>query len=382
MTNKQLLEIIKKALKGEKYNKKIENEKEVLVQADTNALIPLLFSGVEKDVFSLENYERLKKRFLANVYNDDIQKKIIFKINEIFNENKIDHLFLKGTHLKNVYSESFYRPMGDIDVLIKKDKITSSRVIFKKEDFKNYSRTAEHDVYLYNDYYVEVHRDIYQTENNNDKSSLLRPWDYAIIDNNYQYRFDYAFEAVYLLYHLKKHVLSSGIGLRSVLDISVFLAYYEKEINKETLNKLLKENNLEVFFQTILYINDRAFGVNTIFLDEDFSLEIKDYEEILNYISSSGTHGKGGNINLMAPRVAKKGKFITFLKLIFPKWSFMIENYPWLKYLPFLLPVAYIIRGLKHLFFKTKYTFKKIKSVNTAQKEAEELENVFTKMGL
>lgn len=382
MTNKQLLEIIKKALKNEKYTKKAENEKEILIQADTNGLVPLLFAGVDKNVFSEKNYENLKKRFFANVYSDNKQKEIIKLINKIFNENQIEHIFLKGTHLKNIYPESFYRPMGDIDVLIPKDKINLSRTIFKKEGFKTYSRTAEHDVYLYDDYFVEVHRDIYQKEDNKDNSPLLRPWNFKVEALEYRKRLSYAFEGVYLLYHLKKHVLTSGIGIRSILDISIFFNYYEKQIDKTNLEELLEKTDLKAFFQTVLYINKKALDIDSVFLNSEFKLKDEDYSEILDYITISGTHGKAGNINLMAARVAKKGKLKTFFSLIFPKWSYMKENFLWLKYLPFLLPIAYIIRGFQFLLFKTKYTFKKLINVSKSKEEAEDLDNVFKKMGL
>lgn len=382
MTNKQLLEIIKKALKNEKYTKKAENEKEILIQADTNGLVPLLFKGVDKGVFSEKNYKNLKKRFFANVYSDNKQKEIIKLVNKIFNENKIEHIFLKGTHLKEIYPESYYRPMGDIDVLIPKDKIDFSREIFQKENFKTYSRTAEHDVYLYEGYFVEVHRDIYQKEDTKDNSPLLKPWSFKTEGLNYRKNLLYAFEGVYLLYHLKKHVLTSGIGIRSILDISVFFNYYGKQIDKTSLKELLGKTDLEAFFQTVLYINEKALGVNSTFLNSEFKLKDEDYNQILDYITTSGTHGKAGNINLMAPRVAKKGKFKTFFRLIFPKWDFMKENFPWLKYLPFLLPIAYIIRGLEYLFFKTKYTFKKLLNVSKSKQEAEDLDNIFKKMGI
>ncbi len=385
MTNKQFLEIIKCALKGEKYAKKAEDEKEILIQAETNGLIPLLYVGVDEGVFSSENYKKLKKHFFANVYNDDVQKRLIKKVNEAFNDNCIDHIFLKGTHLKEIYPESYYRPMGDIDVVIRKEKSEESRIIFKEAGFKNYSRTAEHDVYLYDDYFVEVHRYIYVKEGSKDNSPLLRVWDYALKMEHYQYKLDYAFEGLYLLYHLKKHVLSSGIGIRSVLDITIFFNYYEKEINKETLHELLKETNLEMFFQTMLYINKKALDLDSPFLDKDFKVEEEDYQQMLDYICLSGIHGKSGNINVMAPRVAKKGKFRTFLRLVFPTWAYMKENYPWLKYLPFLLPFAYLMRGFKFIFRKRKYTKAKLKELKTAGKnddDVENLEEVFKKMGL
>lgn len=382
MTNNQLLEIVSCALKGEKYQQKSIDEKEIIIQADQNGLLPILFVGIDENYFSKENYEKVQKRFFANVYNDTIQKTIITKVNDTLNSNGFDHLFLKGTHLKQVYPKSYYRPMGDIDVLIKKDKSIASRKVMKNNGFITSSRSAEHDVYLYDTYYVEVHRDIYQKENKKDKSPLTRPWDYAVLVDKNEYRLDYTFEGVYLLYHLKKHVLTSGIGLRSALDITIFFNHYEKEINLEMLNELLKVTNLTQFFQTILYINKKSYDLGCKFLDPKFSLSLENYQEILDYMSKSGTHGKGDGFNEMAPRVAKKGKIKTAFRLVFPKWSHMKESYAWLRYLPFLLPVAYIIRSFRFLFLKTKYTFSKLKRLGSSNTEAEKLDDTFTKMGL
>lgn len=382
MIKLQLLEIISCALKGKKYQKKVIDEKEVLIQADENSLLPLFYVGIEKTCLSKENYDKLQEKFFANVYNDTIQKTVIEKVNHSFNENKFEHIFLKGTHLKEIYQEPYYRPMGDIDVLIKKEDSASSRKVMKDIGFKEYSRTAEHDVYSYQKYFVEVHREIYQKENRNDTSSFLRPWDYAVRLLDCRYRLDYTFEGAYLLYHLKKHVLASGIGLRSILDIPIFFNHYEKEIDLEKLNKLLHENNMKTFFQTILYVNKVAFDLDCAFLDDEFSLKEEEYLDILNYITQSGTHGKGQDFNFMAPRVAKKGKIKTVCRLMFPKWGYMKESYPWLRYLPFLLPIAYIFRGFKFLFLKTKYTFNKLIKVKDSNKEAQDLDDVFRKMGL
>ena len=52
MIKLQLLEIISCALKGKKYQKKVIDEKEVLIQADENSLLPLFYVGIEKTCLS------------------------------------------------------------------------------------------------------------------------------------------------------------------------------------------------------------------------------------------------------------------------------------------------------------------------------------------
>ncbi len=381
-TINQLTKIIGCSLKGTTYKEKIENEKELLIMAQENGMLPLLFNGLEKDSLSPQNYEQLRKRTLNYAHLDQVQHQVIEKINDTFNNHNVEHLFVKGTHIKNLYKETYLRPMGDVDVLIKKENSIKSRKIMKEAGFKSTSRSGAHDVYDFHNNSVEVHRYIYQKENKKDTSILNNPWDYAVLVENKRYRLDYSFEAVYILYHLKKHILYSGIGLRSILDITIFYNHYEKELDQDFLNKYLKENNLDKLLQTILYINKKAFDLDSPFLDKDFSLTNEDYNEIMEYIVTSGVHGKGTEFNVMAPRLVKKSKLSTFLRVVFPTWTNMKEGYPWLRYLPFLLPVAYVIRGFKFLFLKTKYSFDKVKKIKDADQEITELDDVFNKMGL
>lgn len=378
----ELTKVISCALKGTTYKGKIENEREVLTMAQENGMLPLLLKGLEEGVLNENNYKRLQDRVLNYVHLDRIQHVVIDKVNETFNKNNIEHLFVKGTHIKNLYPETYLRPMGDCDVLIKKENSLKSRKIMKEAGFITTSRSGAHDVYEYQKNSVEVHRYIYQKENKKDNSILNNPWDNAVLVENSKYRLDYSFEAVYILYHLKKHVLSSGIGLRSILDITIFYNHYEKEIDLEFLNKELKKNNLDEFLQAILYVNKKFFDLDSPFLKEDYKLEEKDLENIIKYITSSGVHGKGQDFNVMAPRLVKRSKLRTFLSVVFPSWTNMKEAYSWLRYLPFLLPVAYVIRGFKFLFLKTKYSFGKVKKIRKADNEITELDDIFNKMGL
>lgn len=382
MKDKQLLEIIACALKEKKYTKPINDEKITYIQARENGLLPLLFVGLDKELVSKEFYEKLEKKYFANIYLDNFQQALIIKIGEIFTENKFEHLFVKGTHLKSLYKESHLRPMGDIDVLIRRKNTHKARKIFKRAGFSLYAKSAQHDVYYFKNNMVEVHRAIYKKDGRKDASFLANTWDYVKQESGYKYRLDYTYEGIYLLYHLKKHMLYSGIGFRSILDISIFFNYYQAEIDKSFLETELNNNNFTKFFQTILYLNKQAFNLDSPFLDKEFKIETEDYEKMLDYINTSGIHGKGKDFNIMAPLLTKKNKFKTFLRLVFPTWPNMKEAYGWLRYLPFLLPVAYVLRGLKFLFLKTKYTFYKLIKIKQADQEIKDLDEVFKKMGL
>ena len=88
--------------------------------------------------------------------------------------------------------------MGDIDVLVLKEDLSKSRKLFKEAGFKTYSRSAEHDVYQFDRYYVEVHQNIYREFDKRKKDILKKPWDNAVFVKDHQYRLDYTFEGFYL----------------------------------------------------------------------------------------------------------------------------------------------------------------------------------------
>lgn len=379
---KQVLDVIKCALKEQKYTENLKNEQTVYDFIRQSGLTALFFSAIDKKFASKTFYDKLQKNFFTNVFLDTKALESVKVIKKIFDEHKIDYLFIKGTHIKHLYKQTYFRPMGDIDCLIRKKDISKTRKILKQYSFKMLAKSEAHDVYSYNNQLIEIHQKIFVKSNKKDKSVLQRPWDYANHIEGFEYRLDHTIEAVHLLYHLKKHIVSSGIGLRSVLDIPLFLNHYEKEIDKKLFEQILKEMNIYQLTQIILTFCEKAFDLKTIFLNKDFVLSKEQYDIVVNYTFTSGVHGHGKEFNPMAPRVAKGNKLSTLFKMMFPTWENMKAKYTWLKYAPFLLPFAYIIRGFQFAFLKTKYSFSKFRKLKTADEQTQSLDEVFDVFGL
>lgn len=151
--------------------------------------------------------------------------------------------------------------------------------------------------------------------------------------------------------HFAKHFNESGSGIRFVLDIYIFLEAKKKELHPEYLKKKQKELGLEEFCREMEEIAYRWF---------DGRPEIRDskYETVILLAGIFGIRQwayagqqKKYLEKYKNPRIAK-GMYL--LGRLFPDYHAMAAQYPFLRKLPVLLPVTWILRALR--LIKTRRT--------------------------
>ena len=376
-------------LKKEVYKEKIEDEKGFYFLALENGLIGAIYHALQKELMSETLHNRLTKDYFAYLASDVKYQQAIKKLNQILNDNKIDHIFLKGSVLKNLYPESYMRAMGDIDLLVKEQDVKRVHQVFKENDILLSQRSDAHDLFImYQEITVEIHPRIYKAFNPKYEFLLVKPWEYAVQKELFEFQFKPEFDIIYLLYHLAKHLDSSGIGLRSVLDISVYVKAYENEIDLSVLKKMLDDTGLNELFTHMLKVNEIFFGYK---MKKEFYvspvLSNERYEEILNYIARSGIHGKGKDFNPFEARISSnqmknRSFFLLLVSLIFPRYKTMKGMYPVLEKWWILLPIAWIYRWFHLVFKKGRETFKKIRQLKVKKEDLEKTKGIFKDLGL
>lgn len=364
-----ILEYTRCALNNKKCTTKIKDEETFFQQAKESGLLAIIFEALDESIVPKRLYQAFYRIYLSFIQKDETQQALKEKLKNIFNEAQIDHLFMKGVHLKEMYPKSYLRGMGDIDCLIKEKDIPKSQKLLKTSGFTLDSKSDVHDVYFYHQDMVEIHQKIYHPTHRKDANILRKPWDYVIHLDNHTYRLTPEYECLHLVYHLSKHILSSGVGFRSLLDIQIFLNH--TPLDKPLLKTYLKEANLEAFFNVVVAFNKRAFGLDSPFNDQPIS-DI-DYQNIKDYLLKSGIHGKGHHFNPMAPRVFKQSKFKVLLKVMFPSYGDMKNKYKAVRYVPILLPFFYPVRWFKLLFLNRQRSQEQLKKLKTADADSTEV---------
>lgn len=388
----QFFELIKSSLNNKIFTEDIIDDLCLYAISRDNGLSGMIFNSLDSEKISSDVYKRFEKAFYNFYMKDTLQNREIEQINNIFNLYNIDHVFLKGSFLKEVYPASFMRSMGDIDLLIRQRDLQKAKEVMLANGFKHYISVESHECFISeNGGLVEIHTRLNSENIDRYDKFLLQTWDNVCHVDSSRYELGLEYNLVYLLIHMVKHFNSSGIGLRSVLDIGLFMNKYSNELSIDKLMTHISECNLQLFFTNILWLNQKYFEFDFEYLLNGFSQDEEFLNDITNFIITSGVHGRGGNFNRFTCKMTmharnknniRKGKFAYIIQVIFPSYRSMRSTYTYLNKFPYFLPFAWLSRWCKLIFKKTKSTFSKIKKLFVKKDNIEEVIKLYEKLGV
>ncbi|MFU8793731.1 MAG: nucleotidyltransferase family protein, partial [Acholeplasmataceae bacterium] len=376
------------ALNNESYTSTIDDDERFFLSAFDNGLIGFIYHALQKDHISEKLYQHMTKVYYAYIASDIKHIEMIAKLKALLNTHHIDHIFLKGSHLKFIYPETYMRAMGDIDILIKDSEMNRVYEIFNDDNIPLKAKSIAHDLYLTDDdITIEIHPALYKKTDLEYQHHIFDPWSHADTYEQFTYILDPTYELVYLLYHLSKHIKTSGVGLRSLLDIGLFMKEKEKNIDTAKLNQLLNQVHLKTFFDVVITLNQHYFGLMKDFENHGNSLGEKRLDNLISFFTSSGIHGKGHTFNPFESRMAthqnqKKSRLSFYLGLFFPGYETMKGIYSSLNKWPILLPFYWLHRLFKKLFSSFKYSLRQTKRSLVKKKTIDEIKSIMQDLGL
>lgn len=388
-TLKEVVDAINAVIHNTPFDITISDEHQFYQICHENGLSGMIFSVLNPRQFSTEIYAKMQKDYYAYIAKDTKQLKLIHTLKLLFDGIKCKHIFLKGSHLKNVYPSTYMRSMGDIDVLIDSTLINPVKSLLKKNHFKLTSSSEAHDCFLSLDgLQIEVHPQLTMPIDDRFDGLFMAYWSHASLIDDYTYQFNPEFETVYLLVHMIKHFRSSGVGLRSVLDIGLFIRHYEAFIDIQKLDALIQEGHLMQFFTNMIKLNRHYFQLNILSDYIDSTPLDADFLHLLtHYIVTSGVHGTGMSFNNFIGRMTtvkreNKTTLGYIFRIVFPSFNQMKGMYPLLRSLPFLLPFFWMVRAVKLVFFRTRRSLHRLKQIKNSKKSVETTTALYDKLGI
>ena len=301
-----------------------------------------------------EALNELEQYYLAN-----LRKSVLFdkERNELFaylKEKQIEYLPLKGIIIKNYYLDPYTREFADNDILFDDKGSALIRDYFKSRQYTvELYKKSNHDVYIKKPFFnFEMHRALFFPNEDNAKnveyfkdylnsSPKKDEYEHYLTNENFY---------IYFLAHSYKHYHVSGCGIRTLIDIYLYLK--NNDLDFAYIDKELAKLNL------LDFSNDIKSLCNKLFDDQ----ELNDKEvEMLLFISSSGTYGTLEHS--VDKGVKEKGKFGYMMKRIFPPYSFYKSAYPWAYYSFILIPIAWLCRFFRILFKNPKKATSELKMI-------------------
>ena len=306
-----------------------------------------------------DKIHKIEEYYLANLRKSVLFDKERKDIYAFFNENEIEFLPLKGIILKDYYLDPYTREFADNDILFaNKDKLIKNFFVKRGYEVESF-RKSNHDVYLKKPFFnFEIHRDLFdETEDNKKNVKYFK--DYlakAPVKENHEHYLSNEDFYIYFLAHTYKHYHVSGCGLRTLIDIYLYLKKEQLDFNY--INKELEKLDLVEFSKEII---DLSFA---LFDEKELNEE---QNNMLLFIASSGTYGTLEHS--VKKGVKEKGKFGYAMKRVFPPYSFYKNTYKWAYKIPILIPIAWLCRFFRILFKNPKKATKELKMISEVKEE-------------
>lgn len=366
------IEIIRNVLHNKKteYNDKIDY-KQVYEIAKYHSLEAFMYEGC-KDMDLGEISKALKNEHKETIYKVAIQEAEKEALLDELEKAEIKHMPLKGAILKYLYPSVELRSMADFDCFFDKTKKKDVKklLISLGYDVELYNR-GNHDVYMKKPYMsIEMHKDLIGDCFKISKY-YKNVWNNLILvdGKKYEYKFNDEDFYIFMIAHMVKHFAHGGTGIRSFIDIYLYINKFTKldfnYINEE-LNKM-----------GIVKFSNKAIELSKVWFDGEESNELMD--NFAENVFTNGTYGTIFNSAIVSFNENSEDKSIEsskskyFFRRMFPTFETMKRRNPILKKLPILLPWFYMIRLFKGLF-----TFKghKQEMDNVNQITKEDIEKV------
>ena len=304
-----------------------------------------------KDFMPAEACAFCKRFFKASLFYYANRKMLVQTIREAFSANDIPFFIAKGLEVAKYYPVPGLRTMGDTDMIVHaQDRDRAAKVLTDLGFAYDHEYTGKELVYAYNRMEFELHYDLIYDETitlAEHQAFFNHCWDY-VRDG----ALDHSFHFLYLLSHLRKHLMNMGVGFRQFMDIAV-AARNDDTLNWPWIEEKLDELHLRRFASVCFALTERWFDIpapidtaglevafirraaEKIFADGVFGFDNKENE--IAYVSNEVRHFKG-------PRWLARLSLLR--QHVFPGYHHFQRNekYAFFDGKPWLLPAAWCYR--------------------------------------
>ena len=344
-----------------------EELKEILSLSKSNNILIVSYLALKNDdvVFPDQVEKNLNLYYTQNFRKTALfeeERKVLYKY---MNERQISFLPLKGILINTLYPDYGTREFADNDILFdqKHKKEIKEFFVNRGYEVESYGKYV-HDTYLKKPVYnFEMHRILFQDTSRNKTMKVFENYykdflEHALVKDGYERKVSDEDFFLYFLCHFYKHYSNGGAGIRTLLDIRIYLIKHP-DMDRNYLNQEYKKMNIQSFVDSILSLIDH------LFLGKELSKEEKD---ILVSMVDSGTYG---NIETnVKNNMKKKTKTQYILSRIFPPLSFYKSTYPIAYYSIIGIPFVFLYRLVRGVTVSRSHTKKELETLNDKESKS------------
>ena len=304
-------------------------------------------------------------------------------------EHHIHGIFLKGTLLRNLYSNPFLRSMSDVDVYAEESDMDAIYSLMVDAGYEP-GTIGSGNHYEYSKYRmvkIEYHPELVTLSGEYGQKVFAKKhpkaetiaaymdiWSYTLPIDGHEYarQLTPEYHYLYVIMHMMGHFLTAGTGIRSIMDVWVMNNHYADIWDRQLVEQLLEDFGLRSFERYALALADKWFDLGDIsYLPKTGEIDSETLNQFEDYILGSGTYG---NVEQSVSRqmnhqtgTTSKLKYLS--SRFFLPYDQMKKIYPVLEKYPVVLPAMWVRRVVDMFHTRGQYTKHKLKAVTNPDKE-------------
>lgn len=305
---------------------------------------------------------------------------------------EIPHVVVKGFSIAKYYPIPALRTMGDCDIIVNRKDMPAAMNVMRSLGYQGIDNDkADSWECTKNNMTFEIHDRLVSGAEflKLEQEQFFNEYDAYLVDRE----LDWSFHFLFLIVHLRKHFINSGVGIRQFVDLGVLIQNCQ-ELDWIWIERKLMELDLLRFTQTCIWLLGKWFavespiGCNPTNRDDDL------YEWVTERILKNGVFGNDDlrNIGNYERNVLIKSegwmlfrRFKNVIRNTFPPYDYM-RTYPGCNYVdgrPYLLIIAWMHRFFYYYNRKNRNTVRRVMSGTFSNKERlKEQEELHKRMGL
>lgn len=316
--------------------------------------------------------EQMKKAYHGAICISLSQEAAMADMQEAFFEAGIPLVAFKGVQLRELYPVPELRTMSDMDCLIQQKDRAKAHALMLELGYHCELSSEQVWVYRMGTVMIEMHTEIAGNGIGNgfDYCAFFSDAMNHVVEQGGQLYLEREYQFCYLIYHIAKHLSSTGAGVRMIADIAAVLHHCREEIDWKRVQELLRASHLWETALAIYGLCERWFGVEAPVKGTVSQQVLDDLEA---YIVSGGTYGfethdAGDVYRRKAVRDQSEAKGIKYkLRLmqtyLFPPSDYLFRYFPPAERHRWLTPVAWVCRCWIGLFRRKAHSMATIRSI-------------------
>ncbi len=269
---------------------------------------------------------------------------------------------LKGSLLQFDYPQFGMRQMGDNDILVDPEHMSRIREFMLSGGYtcETYNQ-GNHDEYtrppVYN---FEIHRALFKPQTAPELAAYYGDIHSRSIkdgDNEYGWHLSWEDFYIYVTVHAWRHFVVSGVGIRNLLDVYVFLGKRGDTLDWEYVEREMRKLGIWEFQLLCKRLSHQLFSRpiwEPEIPEEDVSA--------LDAFFTSGTFGTEQQL-FQKQMEAAGGRGKHFLRRLFPEPRLLSVMYPVVQGRPWLVPFVWVYRLVISVFRKPARVLREMGSI-------------------